>query len=64
MVPGFNGQAVGMPAHLFLEPVGDGLLDIFLLELDERPRRVETSIPDSLLFWWKAAYVTGQIKNL
>jgi hypothetical protein len=38
-----------VPARLVLEPRGDGLLDLFLAELDERFRRVKACCTQRLL---------------
>jgi hypothetical protein len=49
VVPGLNGNTVRIPTYNLLEAVGDRLLDLFLLELDETPCRMEAFVPDGLL---------------
>jgi len=37
MTPSSDSYPVRIAVYLLLEPVRDGLLDLFFLELDERP---------------------------
>ena len=53
MILRLNGQTVTVFPDLLLEAVRDRLLDLFSLELDEPPCRMEAFGPDSPLLRWK-----------
>ncbi len=64
MVLGFDCKTVGIFAYHLLETVRNRLLDLFLLELDEPPRRMEAFVPDSLLLRWKIRNSSGNIGHM
>ncbi len=61
MISGLDRKPIMIQVHHLLETVRDRLLDLFLLELDEPPRRMEAFGPDSPLLPWRIRYSGGHV---
>ena len=64
MVPSLDGKPVRILDGLLFEPIGNRLLDLFLLEFDKDTRRMKTLRPNRLLFRRKAGEMSPEITHV